>query len=194
VLAGLWSGRVRTLLGARAGGVIRDCGQWPAAARITLDPDAERRRRCGRGSTLTAGRGGARPFPQDASTTLIVARRVPRASASAILLASALSDSSREAPARRRPPHRWRRRGPTTSRRNTPAGAPANCAGPGAPWSRTRPRVGQARPTSAHMKRDTYGETPGAPRRKCPDGPSPRNSLNHDSCSTSSLRMASASS
>ena len=27
-------------------------------------------------------------------------------------------------------------------------------------------------------------------RMKCPDGPSPRNSLNHDSCSISSLRIA----
>jgi hypothetical protein len=44
----------------------------------------------------------------------------------------------------------------------------------------------------AVMKRRTYGESPGAPRRKWPDGPSPRNSENHASCSTSSLRIASA--
>lgn len=38
---------------------------------------------------------------------------------------------------------------------------------------------------------DTKGEV--SPRRmKCPDGPSPRNSENHDSCSISSLRIASA--
>ena len=46
----------------------------------------------------------------------------------------------------------------------------------------------------AVMKRRTYGESPGAPRRKWPDGPSPRNSENQASCSISSLRIASDSS
>lgn len=47
---------------------------------------------------------------------------------------------------------------------------------------------------SAVRKRATYGESPGLPRWKWPDGPSPRNSENHDSCSISSLRIASESS
>lgn len=38
---------------------------------------------------------------------------------------------------------------------------------------------------------DTKGEV--SPRRmKCPDGPSPRNSENHDSCSISSFKIAMA--
>ena len=36
---------------------------------------------------------------------------------------------------------------------------------------------------------DTNGDVSPC-RMKCPDGPSPRNSLNHDSCSTSSFRIA----
>jgi hypothetical protein len=39
-------------------------------------------------------------------------------------------------------------------------------------------------------KREVYGDSPGVPRRKWPDGPSPRNSENQASCSISSLRMA----
>src|SRR5665811_1841940 len=54
----------------------------------------------------------------------------------------------------------------------------------GLAWPRRRPRKTYLR------NFETKGEV--SPRRmKCPDGPSPRNSENHDSCSISSFRIAS---
>jgi len=51
--------------------------------------------------------------------------------------------------------------------------------------------VGRDLPYPYFRNFDTNGDV--SPwRMKCPDGPSPKNSENHDSCSISSLRIASA--